>query len=485
MSEEDLKNVMRRVYVQYTNRVGPRVGLTTQEMRVLSDANWFDVLQVPQRRCHVKQNSRFDHPTRHETPVALEVVRTHANHRLQNVPQQLGNLQLAGVTWKKSKGATVNADGFYHVCKDRVEPVKHVAAHLSKNDHCSQLIVYAPQLAKIRPFPVDDYKGVGTLHVVMQLPQLRDWLWPQPAQPAPDLVPRCGKMCQWPQPPDPELAEWLQSQPEAAQLWAGGHPTSGGLLSQTAQLIRQQPTLQDLVQSYSRALGDFSAMEAKILKRATEIELHRREMRDLAAQHQMSSSPAKQYRALLKCDKQVCANFVDLDWEIDEPLREFTRRVQVELNSPQFLKHWQPVAMPDVDDGELNNSLKKALHMVNVGREEPLKLRWPLPHDVLKTWVAAQMEYGPSDDFVSAQDFGLALSPEQRAMREFVWNNYDQLETIEARCAQYPVAVHECQRLRPALKALREFRHDKQALLDAVRKSSKMRLLLDDILRVK
>ena len=483
MSEEDLKNVMRRVYVQYTNRVGPRVSLTTQEMRTLSDANWFDVLNLPRMRYHVRKNGAFEHAAS-DTPVALEVVRTHANHRLQHVPLELGPLKLAGVTWKKSKGATINADGFYHVCKDSVAPIKFVDSHLAKNDSSSQLIVYAPNLARIKPFPVDEFKGAGTLHVVMQLPQLRDWLWPQPAEPAPHLVPRCGQMCRWPQPPDRELAEWLKTQPEASQLWAGGHPAAGADLSNAAEAIRQEPNLQSLVDRYRVYISQFKGFEAQVLKRATEIELHRREMRDLSKEHQAAQSSAKQYRALLKCDQQVCANFVDLDWVLDGDMREFTRRVKVELNSPQFMKHWQPVAMPDVDDGELRNSLKKALHMVNAGREEPLKLGWPLAHDILKTWVATQMEYGPSDDFVSAADFGLSLSPEQRALREFVWRNYEQLEKIEAECAQFPTALHECQRLRPALRALREFK-DKEALLDAVRKSSKMRLLLDDILKVK
>jgi hypothetical protein len=475
---------MRRVYVQYTNRVGPRVSLTTQEMRVLSQADWFDVLGVRKLRYHIRKNMLFDHTA--DVPIVLEVVRTHADNRLQSVPERLNNLQLVGITWKRCSDATVNANGFYNVQKDHVVPVTNLASHLDANDHRSQLIVFAPQVAGIKPFPVQDFKGVNILQVVMQLPQLRDWLWGQPAQDTAALVPNCGKMCAWPQPAAEDLALWLKTHPEAAELWSGGQPAAVGPLSTAAHVIRQQPTLHSLVQSYDAHRGQLSDMEARVLRRATEIELQRRELRDLMEDEKQklarAQSSAKQYRVLLMCDKQVCSKFIDLDWEADAPVRDFTRQVRMQLNSPEFMKHWQPIPMPDVKDSHLNNSLNRALHIVNAAREEPLKLKWPLQHDIFKTWVALQTKYGPSDDFVSAPEYGLALSKEQRAMREFVWQNHEQLEQIEAQCTQYPAALHECRRLRPVLKALRQFKGDRERLLDAVRKSPDMRLLLDDIL---
>ena len=227
-----------------------------------------------------------------------------------------------------------------------------------------------------------------------------------------------------------------------------------------------------------------------MLRRATEIELQRRELSDLMAEWNVTLSnantPSKQYQALLRCRRQVCQPFLDLDWELDGAVRDFTRKVESALNEPRFMKQWQPVSVVHVSDGELANSLPRALHIVNAQRETPVKLRWPVPHEVFKTWVILQQTYGPADDFPSPSEFGLKLSPNQRQLRDLVWRSFDQLAEDELSQSETPESQYERMRLRPALDVLTKFKQGQytyQQMLDSVRRCPKMRLLLDDILK--
>lgn len=464
--EEEIKPIMRRVYVQYANRVGPRVDLTRQEINVLQDADWFDLLNIPTLRYHVRKPVDFEHKPRGEPTIAFDIVRTHAGHSLQNVPTELEGLKLAGVTWKRSSDATVG--GFYHVHKDLVAPVKHIETHLENRDKRSQILVFTRNVAGIKPFPVTDFKNAGLLHVVMQLPELRAWLWPK-SKTVSD---------------GPEFA--MQPEPceecDEPVLMLFNHDSELGKIFKT---VRDQRTLENLVSEFDAQSAKLPADQSEILKKATEIELKRRELRDLAEEWNAKLSalkePAKQYRALLLCRDQVCAQFRDLDWDLDQPLREFTRKVDLHLNSPRFQKHWAETPIVEVDDGELANGLNRALHIVNAQRRDPIKIRWPLPHDVFKTWVSLQKKYGPADDFAEPLLYGLRLSDDQRQIREFLWQHPQHFDQMMDLAELYPVAKHECQRLQSAAPFLIEFKAGRESM-DTVRKSPQLRSLLDDIL---
>ena len=465
--EEDLKPLMRRVYVQYTNRVGPRVDLTRQEIALLQDVDWFGLLDIPRVRYHVRKPVNFEHTPRDEPTIAFDIVRTHADHPLQNVPTELGSMKLAGVTWKRSSEATVG--GSYHVHKDTITPVTNAEAHLADRDTKSQTLVFARHVSGIKPFPVTDFKHAGMLHVVMQLPDLRAWLWPncKPVEPVLPMV-REFKPC-------------AECDAQVLKLF-----TEDSELGKIFSQIRAQSTLENLVEKFDVEITKLPSDQAERLTKATEIELTRRELSDLAdewnAHLRTLKAPGKQYRALLLCRDQVCAQFQDVDWELDTHLREFTRKVDLALNSPRFQKHWSPVTVVDVEDGELANSLVKALHVVNAQRAEPLKIRWPLPHDVFKTWVALQKEYGPSDDFANPENFGLKLDDDQARIREFVWQHPQHFDRISELADFYPVAKHECQRLGLAMPFLVNFKAGRESM-DTVRKSAPLRALVDDILK--
>jgi hypothetical protein len=465
--EEDLKPLMRRVYVQYANRVGPRVDLTRQEIYLLQDADWFGLLGIPRVRYHVRKPVKFEHTPRDEPTIAFDIVRTHADHPLQNVPTELGSMKLAGVTWKRSSEATVG--GFHHVHKDQITPVRNAESHLADRDTKSQTLVFARNVSGIKPFPVTDFKDAGMLHVVMQLPELRAWLWPD-AKPAEQLLPMVREIK-----PCAECdAKVLKLFKEDSEL--------GRVLSK----IRDQRTLESLVAKYDEEVSKLPADEAELIKKATEIELTRREMQDLIKEWNEKlptlKAPGQQYRALLLCRDRVCARLQDVDWELDQPLREFARRVDLELNSPRFQKHWSPVSVVDVDDGELANSLIRALHVANAQRAEPLKIRWPLPHDVFKTWVALQKKYGPSEDFANPELFGLKLDDDQLQIRDIVWQHPERFEQMSELAEFYPVAKHECQRLALAVPFLVDFKAGRESM-DTVRKSPQLRALVDDILK--
>ena len=488
MSDE-LKPLMRRVYVDYTNRVGPRVNLTNQEIRVLQAANWFDLLKIPKVRYHVRAHTPFEPKPRAEVPLqnpcqAFDIVRLHANDRLEQLPTQWGPMRLVGVTWKRSNEAMVNGhQGFHTVRNDAVTPIKNAEAHLKANEARSQTVVFAQHTADLKPFPIDEFKGVGLLHLMMQLPELRVWLWGQPL--APLTISARPVVKKGPQPPD--LSQWLADHAEASSLWAGHLPDTRGNLAQAVEAVRSQRTLPELVRVFNQHIEQFPPNEAAVFRRATDIELRRRELRDLAGTFKQTlaeaQTPAKRYRTLLLCHRQVCQRFVDLDWEADGDLRDFTRQIEASLNDPQFVKQWQPVPLVDMQDAYLANSLTRALHIVNTQRTAPLKIRWPVPHEVFKTWVALQREYGPADDFPRPSDFGLQLSADQRQLRARVWSQFDDLAAIDT---QSPQARYEITRLSPALHTLHKFKqglYSREQVLDAVRRCPRMRLLLDDILR--
>jgi hypothetical protein len=251
------------------------------------------------------------------------------------------------------------------------------------------------------------------------------------------------------------------------------------------------------VRVYDDRRASLPARQAEVLKRATEIELNRRETKDLIAEWSLEleqpRTPVERYRALLLCVEQVRHGFIDWDWELDAAAREFLHRVEMELNASQFMPFWVEVSLVPVDDGELSNSLQRALHVVNAQRETegevPLKLRSPLPHDVLKTWVTLQRMYGPADDFPLREEYGLGMDASQRTLRQLVWRKFEQLEEMAEQCEGYPQARHECERLGLAIDVLRKFKASKdpaqakQTLLDEVRQSPQLRLLLDDILQ--
>jgi hypothetical protein len=481
MSDE-LKPLMRRVYVDYTNRVGPRVNLTNQEMRVLQDADWFDVLKIPRVRYHLRANTPFQPQVGQDHAQVFDIVRTHAGHRLEDLPTKWGPMQLVGVTWKRSNDATVRSQGFHAIRKDVVSPIKDIEAHLKSNETRSQTVLFSRNQQDIKPFPVDEYKGVGLLHLIMQLPALRDWLWTQ--APVRSITIHRPARHSHEQPSD--LTD------DASRLWAGRAPLDkASKLAQAVETVRSQQRLADLVRMYKVQQQGLNEQEARVFRRATEVELQRRELRDLARAWDQTlfeaRTPAKQYNALLLCHRQVCQPFVDLDWEADSDLRDFTRKVEQALNDPRFVKQWQPVSLADVQDSELDNSMTRALHIVNADRTAkrttPVKLRWPVPHEVFKTWVALQKMYGPADDFPSPSDFGLRLSAEQRQLRNQVWSQFDDRVALDN---QSPQAKYEVRRLQPAINTLKNFnsgQYSREQVLDAVRRCPRMRLLVDDILK--
>ena len=256
--------------------------------------------------------------------------------------------------------------------------------------------------------------------------------------------------------------------------------------------VRAQKDLEDLVRVYDEMSAGLTEREAQVFKRAAQIELGRRETKGLIDWWRIELSkplsPRDRYEALLLCAEQVRQSFVSWDWELDAEARGFLSAVEQELNDPRFLPFWDEVEIVEVEDGELANSLHRALHVANQVRGDPLKLRSPLPHDVLKTWVALQRLHGPADDFAPREEYGLRADPSQHALRTHLWQNFNQLEEMAERCAQYPQARHECERLSLAIDILRQYQKSsnkaqaKQTLLDQVRESPQLRPLLDDIL---
>jgi hypothetical protein len=502
-TEEDLRRVMRRVYTHYANRVGssdpyePRVALSAEEKNLLSGTDWFRVLGIPKVRYTVSAHTELDYRPGDEPALAIVVSRTQSGQKLR-IPAKLGPLRLAGVLWNRAAGATVAAETPFAIQKDVLTPVKNLTKHLADNDTKSKLVLYTQKPSGVSPFAVDNYQGVGNLHLAMQLDGLRQWLWPGPACSGPDCAYVARSKPTWPEAPNPQLTQWLQTDPLASFLWAGKHPLRGAEpLTEAFEAVRSQDDLEDLVRVYDDRRDSLPAREAEVLKRATEIELNRRETKDLIAEWSLvlerPQTPVERYRALLLCAEQVRHAFIDWDWELDAPAREFLHRVEMELNASEFMPFWGEVSLAPVDDGELANSLQRALHVVNVQREsqgeEPLKLRSPLPHDVLKTWVALQRTYGPADDFAPREEYGLLLDASQRALRQLVWQKFEQLEEMAEQCEGYPQARHECERLGLAIDVLRKFKASqgsaqaKQTLLDEVRQSPQLRPLLDDILQ--
>jgi hypothetical protein len=484
MSDE-LKELMRRVYVEYTNRIGPRVNLTNQEIQLLQDADWFGLLKVPKIRYNLRANTVFDPQIRDEEMQAFDVARSHASHRLEQLPVRLGPMRLIGFTCKRSNDATVCTQSNHTISKDSVNPIKNFDAHLKQNEARSQTVLFSRQAAGIPPFPIDDFKGVGVLHLVMQLPALRSWLWGEPPTNQLSNKPAQTRRSKFFEPPH-GIEEWLAENQDAAGLWAGRLPSTQDPLVLAVEAVRNQKDLTGVVTEFDRRRAGLSGFEAAVLRRATEIELQRRELKDLMAEWNETLSdantPNKQYQALLLCRRQVCRSFLDLDWELDGEVRDFTRKVESALNDPRFMKQWQPVSIVNVNDGELANSLVRALHIVNAQRAAPVKLRWPVPHEVFKTWVTLQQTYGPADDFPSPAEFGLRMSPTQRQLRDLVWRNFDQSSEDDSPQSQY-----ERMRLQPALDVLTKFKQGQythQQMLDAVRRCPKMRLLIDDIVKI-
>lgn len=490
--------LMRRVYTHYVNRVGKRVELSAEEKRLLEAVDWFPLLGVPLVKFNVHTNTQLHTPTLKPAlepgpkpepkPVidpenlglAFNIVRTHANDRV-DVPFELGvmpgALRLVGIARKHSGGATVLVgDRAYAVQNGIVKPVENLSRHLSSTDTQSKLVLYAPVYANITPFPVDEYQGVDTLHLVMQLQALRRWLWGDVACVGPDCAPPTPPPNTWPEPPSPALAEWLLANPAASRLWNrgccsgrdvakpwNGVPTSShGELAAAVRAVQSQDTLELVVENFDQAVRNFPPHEASVLRRATEIELQRREIRDLTNEWRtklahfvppalepvkvepvnpsiepvkppveplepvkpsvepsiepvnsnaklvkpVDSSLCDQYRTLLICEEQLQDAFLDLDWERDAGPRDFLHDVVSQLNDPKFIACWEAADMVDVADiaaEELPNSLRRALRMVNAQRQRQgqraLKLRSPIPHQVFKTWITLQRTCGPADDF--------------------------------------------------------------------------------------
>jgi hypothetical protein len=520
---EELRRVMRRVYTHYANRVGtsedpgdPYVSLSANEKTLLSEVDWLQVLGLPKIVFKVQADAVLnyeppddpsDEPSddpSDEPVIGFVVSRSRAGLRLR-IPLLLGPLRLIGVLWKTPEGATVATGVPTAINKQVLRSVQNLAAHLQSNETRSTLILYARQSSGVAPFPVENFKGVGSLHLVMQLTELRQWLWPDWKCTGPDCAAAFPTLLPtWPEAPSSGLAQWMQSHPVASLLWAGKTTNDApkefkgpeGPLLSAFQSIRFEKELADLVRVYDDRVVDLPDREAEVLKRATQIELDRRETHDLIdwwrTELLKPLSPQDRYHALLRCAEQVRHSFVDLDWELDAAGRDFLRDVELQLNDPQFMPHWPDAQLNEVEDGELSNSLHRALHMVNAQREaqneEPLKLRAPIPHDVLKTWVGLQRTYGPADGFAPHEEYGLRMDSTQRALRQLLWRDFDQLEEMAKRCAKYPQARHECERLGLAVGALQQFRAStdkvraKQVLLDQVRQSPQLRPLLDDIL---
>jgi len=263
--------------------------------------------------------------------------------------------------------------------------------------------------------------------------------------------------------------------------------------------VRSQSSLEQLVQQFDQEVSKLPPNEALVLRRATEIELQRREIKDLMKDwypklvELPQKSLADQYYILLQCAEQLRDAFFDFDWEADMPAREFLRHVEMQLNEPKFMPFWEPVERLEVKDGELPNTLRRALHIVNAHRhqehKQPLKLRSPIPHEVLKTWVDLQRVYGPADEVgPMLADYGIVLDPTQRELRRTLWLKFNDLEQMAIQCQKHPQGTFECQRMQQALEVLRTFQNSqnrqqaRQELLDTVRMSPHLKPLLDDII---
>lgn len=497
-NEEALHKLMRRVYIEYTNRVGKEVKLSAEEKHLLERVNWFALLGIPQVVYHVRGNTQLQHETQTDS-VALTIARTHVEYRVQ-IPFELGALRLVGLTWKHSGGATVlSGDNAFHIHKGIVKPVKNLERQLTTNDTQSKVVVYSQSKTDIQPFPVEDYKGVDTLHLVIALPALRQWLWGDVPCAGPDCVPSTTDTQTWPFAPSPELAQWMLSNPTARELWEGRSSQGEDVLQAAVHAVQSQSTLEQVVQQFNQEVVKLPPHEASVLRRATEIELQRREIGDLMEHWRPKlaklpqQSLVNQYHILLQCAEQLRDAFYDFDWERDMSAREFLRRVEMRLNDPQFLPYWEPLRHLEIKDKELPNTLRRALHIVNAHRQQehkqPLKLRSPIPHEVLKTWVDLQRVYGPSDEVgPMLADYGIVLDPTQLELRRTLWSKFNDLEQLAVRCRKNPQATYECQRLQQAIEVLRIFQNSKdrqqarQELLDTVRSSAHLKPLLDDIM---
>jgi hypothetical protein len=291
----------------------------------------------------------------------------------------------------------------------------------------------------------------------------------------------------------------MSANPTARELWEG-RPSQGPDAIQIAvHTVQSQSTLEQVVQQFKQEIAKLGPHEASVLRRATEIELQRREISDLMEHWhtKLAELPQQslihQYHILLQCAEQLRDAFFDFDWDRDMAVREFLRRVEMRLNDPQFMPYWEPVEHLEIRDKELPNTLRRALHIVNAHRQrehkQPLKLRSPIPHEVLKTWVDLQRVYGPADEVgPMLADYGIALDPTQLELRRTLWSKFNDLEHMAVRCQKNPQAKYECQRLQQAIEVLRTFQNSKdrqqarQELFDTVRSSTHLKPLQDDIM---
>lgn len=271
-TDEPLRLVMRRVYTHYANRMTTSddpddtyVSLSDAEKTLLSGVDWLQVLGVRQIPFKVQASAVvLNYDLGDEPVLGFVVSRTIASHRLR-IPLQLGPLTLIGVLWKGPEAVTVATGTPTTIIKQTLQPVKNLAVHLNSNETRSTLVLYARQSSGVIPFPVENFTGVGRLHLVMQLNELRRWLWPSAVYMGPECAAGPVPLPVWPEAPNPDMSQWLLSHPLISLLWAGKIP--GDNLEEPVlkvfQTVRSQSELEDLVRAYDDGAAGLSPHERK------------------------------------------------------------------------------------------------------------------------------------------------------------------------------------------------------------------------------